>query len=88
MIVALGVDYSIFLMMLYRELDGNATEMILDGVRHIGGVVISATVIIGGTFAALIPSGVITLIEVAMTVILGLFLIKICYVTNFLYQHC
>ena len=64
MIVALGVDYSIFLMMLYRELDGNATEMILDGVRHIGGVVISATVI------------------------LGLFLIKICYVTNFLYQHC
>lgn len=76
MIVALGVDYSIFLMMRYRESDGNSTEAIIDAARHIGGVVISATIILGGTFAALIPSGVVTLIEVALTVIIGLFLLS------------
>ena len=75
MIVALGVDYSIFLMMRYKELDGNSTKSIVDAARHIGGVVISAAIILGGTFAALIPSGVITLIEVAMTVIIALFLL-------------
>lgn len=76
MIVALGVDYSIFLMMRYRELEGDSTQAIVDAARHIGGVVISAAIILGGTFAALIPSGVLTLIEVAMTVILALFLLS------------
>lgn len=76
MIVALGVDYSIFLMMRFKESDGNSTEAIVEAARHIGGVVISAAIILGGTFAALIPSGVITLIEVAMTVIIGLFLLS------------
>lgn len=75
MIVALGVDYSIFLMMRYRELEGNSTKAIIDATRHIGGVVISAAIILGGTFAALMPSGVITLIEIAITVILGLVLL-------------
>ncbi|MFJ6265849.1 MMPL family transporter [Lysinibacillus xylanilyticus] len=76
MIVALGVDYSIFLIMRYRELDGHSTQAFVDAARHIGGVIISAAIILGGTFAALIPSGIITLIEVAMTVILGLFLLS------------
>lgn len=76
MIVALGVDYSIFLFMRFRESDGNSTEAIVDAARHIGGVVISAAIILGGTFAALVPSGVITLIEVATTVIIGLFLLS------------
>lgn len=76
MIVALGVDYSIFLMMRYSEHEGRPTEKIIEAARHIGGVVISAAIILGGTFAALIPSGVITLIEVAITVIIGLFLLS------------
>jgi len=84
MIVALGVDYSIFLMMRYRELDGDSTKAIVDAARHIGGVVISAAIILGGTFAALIPSGVITLIEVATTVILGLFLLSFVMLPIFL----
>uniref|UniRef100_UPI002A8402E6 MMPL family transporter n=1 Tax=Lysinibacillus capsici TaxID=2115968 RepID=UPI002A8402E6 len=63
-------------MMRYRESDGNSTEAIIDAARHIGGVVISATIILGGTFAALIPSGVVTLIEVALTVIIGLCLLS------------
>ena len=84
MIVALGVDYSIFLMMRYRELDGDSTKAIVNVARHIGGVVISAAIILGGTFAALIPSGVITLIEVATTVILGLFLLSFVMLPIFL----
>ena len=76
MIVALGVDYSIFLMMRYRENGGDSTKAIIEAARHIGGVVISAAIILGGTFAALIPSGVITLIEVATAVIIGLLLLS------------
>lgn len=76
MIIALGVDYSIFLMMRYKEMDGHSTQAFVDAARNIGGVIISAAIILGGTFAALIPSGIITLIEVAMTVILGLFLLS------------
>lgn len=72
MIVALGVDYSIFLMMRYNELEGNPTEQIVQASRHIGGVVLSAALILGGTFAALIPSGVLTLIQVALVVLIGL----------------
>ncbi|UHA72470.1 MMPL family transporter [Paenibacillus sp. 481] len=75
MIVALGVDYSIFLMMRYRELEGHSTKEMIEAARHMGGVVISAAIILGGTFAALIPSGVLTLIEVAMTVMIGLCLL-------------
>lgn len=72
MIVALGVDYSIFLMMRYNELEDNPTEQIVQASRHIGGVVLSAALILGGTFAALIPSGVLTLIQVALVVLIGL----------------
>lgn len=63
MIIALGVDYSIFLMMRFNEVDGNPVNAILTAAKNIGGVVISAAIILGGTFAALIPSGVITLIS-------------------------
>ncbi|WP_107839422.1 MMPL family transporter [Metasolibacillus meyeri] len=72
MIVALGVDYSIFLMMRYNELEGNPATQIVQASRHIGGVVLSAALILGGTFAALIPSGVLTLIQVALVVLIGL----------------
>lgn len=76
MIVALGVDYSIFIMMRYNELEGGATERIVGASRHIGGVVISAALILGGTFAALIPSGVLTLVQVAFVVIVALALLS------------
>lgn len=80
MIVALGVDYSIFLMMRYRELGEvnpgwTTSEKMLQACDIIGAVVISAAIILGGTFAALIPSGVPTLIEVALCVDIGLLLL-------------
>ncbi|MEK5232216.1 MMPL family transporter [Lysinibacillus sp. FSL K6-0232] len=76
MIVALGVDYSIFIMMRYIELEGTPQQKIMEATRHMGGVVLSAALILGGTFAALIPSGVLTLIEVATVVIIGLVLLS------------
>ncbi|MDZ3956913.1 MMPL family transporter [Bacillus thuringiensis] len=72
MIVALGVDYSIFFLMRYRESGEHLGTALIESACHIGGVVISAAIILGGTFAALIPSGVLSLVQVAMTVIIGL----------------
>lgn len=75
MLIALGVDYSIFLMMRYRDDAAEIPDVrrrILNASSIIGTVVISAAIILGGTFAALMPSDVLTLIQVAMTVIIGL----------------
>ncbi len=77
LLVAIGVDYSIFLLMKYREMEGDALSAIVTASRHIGGVVISAAVILGGTFAALYPSGVLTLMQVGTLVIVGLVLLSL-----------
>ena len=76
LLIALGVDYSIFLMTRYREIEGSKpSERMLKACGIIGTVVVSAAIILGGTFAALIPSGIPTLIEVALTVIIGLIIL-------------
>ncbi|KRN22184.1 MMPL family transporter [Lacticaseibacillus camelliae] len=79
MLMALGVDYSIFLMVRFR--DGRSEPDIrirmLKAATTIGAVVLSAAIILGGTFAALMPSGVTTLIQVALGVIIGLILLVI-----------
>ena len=79
MLIALGVDYSIFLMTRYRELETEGyttpSSRILKACAIIGTVVVSAAIILGGTFAALIPSGIPTLIEVALTVDVGLLIL-------------
>lgn len=78
-IVALGVDYSIFLMMRYREYKHlKPKEAIVMASKQIGGVVMSAMLILGGTFATLMPSGMILLAELAVTVITGLILL--CFI--------
>jgi putative drug exporter of the RND superfamily len=84
MIVALGVDYSIFLMMRYREVAADAMQAIVEACTRTGSVVISAAVILGGTFAALYPSGVLTLIEVATVVIIGLMLLSLVMLPVFI----
>jgi len=74
MLMALGVDYSIFLMIRFKD-DKDDTDLkqrMLRSAAAIGAVVISAAIILSGTFAALIPSGVTTLIQVALGVIIGL----------------
>ncbi|MNT78152.1 putative membrane protein YdgH [compost metagenome] len=63
--------------MRYNELEGTPAQRIIKASRDIGGVVLSAALILGGTFAALIPSGVLTLIQVAVVVIIALLLLSL-----------
>ncbi|MDV7718549.1 MMPL family transporter [Pediococcus ethanolidurans] len=79
MIIALGVDYSIFLMMRYRDFNKSLkpSKRILEASGIIGAVVLSAMIILSGTFAAMVPSGVLTLIQVALVVIIGLIILII-----------
>lgn len=78
-IVSLGVDYSIFLMMRFKEYsDLSPKEAIVLASKHIGGVIISAVIILGGTFATLMPAGIILLSELAIAVITGL--IILCFI--------
>ena len=78
MLIALGVDYSIFLMnkyLIYNKEGGTPSKNIIHAANVIGTVVISAAIILSGTFAALIPSDVLTLIQVALVVIIGLIIL-------------
>lgn len=76
MVIALGVDYSIFVMMRYREYKHQGMVVaILKAVERTGSVVISAAIILAGTFAAMYPSGVTTLVQIATVVIIALLLL-------------
>ncbi|AJY74094.1 MMPL family transporter [Paenibacillus beijingensis] len=75
LLMALGVDYSIFLMDRFREYRHlPVSEAILKAMKNMGGVIMSAAVILGGTFAAMLPSGVLSLMQIATVVLSGLFL--------------
>lgn len=78
-IVALGVDYSIFLLARYKEYPlMSGKEAIVEAAKRVGTVILSAFVILGGTFATLMPSGIVLLIELATAVITGL--IVLCFI--------
>ncbi|HEX2925965.1 MAG TPA: MMPL family transporter [Ruminiclostridium sp.] len=77
MIAALGVDYSIFFMTRYKEYPNlSPEEAVITAAKNIGGVVISAAVILAGTFATLYPSNIVVLMELAICVVIGLFLLS------------
>jgi RND superfamily putative drug exporter len=72
-LMALGIDYSIFLMDRFTEYrDLNVREGILLAMKNMGTVIISAAIILAGTFAAMLPSGVLSLLEIATIVLTGL----------------
>ncbi|WP_456276169.1 MMPL family transporter [Bacillus sp. AK128] len=74
-LVALGVDYSIFLMDRFNEYkDLSVEEAMHLSMKKMGTVIISAAVILGGTFAAMMPSGMLSLLQIASIVLVGLFL--------------
>ncbi|SEW22182.1 MMPL family transporter [[Clostridium] fimetarium] len=84
-IVALGVDYSLFLMMRYKEYnDMPADKAIVAACKNMGGVIMSAIIILGGTFATLIPSGMVLLEELATAVIVGLLMLCFIFLPIFL----
>ncbi|MFD0959178.1 MMPL family transporter [Paenibacillus chungangensis] len=75
LLVALGVDYSIFLMDRFREYRHlEPKTAILEAMKNMGSVIVSAAIILGGTFAAMLPSGVLSLLQIATMVLCGLFL--------------
>lgn len=75
MLVALGIDYSIFLMDRFKEYRHlPPQEAILEAMKNMGTVIMSAAVILGGTFAAMLPSGVMSLLQIATIVLCGLFM--------------
>lgn len=73
-IVALGVDYSIFLMARIKEeyRPGRIIEAMGKAMTTTGGVIMSAALIMGGTFAALMFSGVHTLLQLGAGITIGL----------------
>ncbi|RHW38046.1 MMPL family transporter [Neobacillus notoginsengisoli] len=74
-LVALGIDYSIFLMDRFHEFKTMRVEdAILEAMKKMGTVIISAAVILGGTFAAMMPSGVLSLLQIATILMIGLVL--------------
>lgn len=75
MLMALGIDYSIFLMDRFKEYRHlSPQEGILLAMKNMGTVIMSAALILGGTFAAMLPAGVMSLMQIATIVLCGLFL--------------
>lgn len=75
MLMALGVDYSIFLMGRFNEYRGKPImPSMIVSMSNMGTVIFSAVIILGGTFAAMMPSGVQSLLQISSIVIIGLVL--------------
>jgi len=75
-LVALGVDYNIFLMTRVREETGRRGHRLgtLTGLSVTGGVITSAGVVLAATFAALAVLPMVFLVELAFTVAFGVLL--------------
>lgn len=75
-LVALGVDYNIFLMSRVREeaLEHGARQGMLRGLVSTGGVITSAGVVLAATFAALIVIPLAFLAQIAFIVAFGVLL--------------
>ncbi|PAE42462.1 MMPL family transporter [Bacillus sp. 7884-1] len=72
-LIALGIDYSIFLMDRFNEFRHMPVEQaILIAMKKMGTVIISAAIILGGTFAAMMPAGVLSLLQIAAILLIGL----------------
>jgi len=85
MIVTLGVDYSIFLIMRHKENENmKETDSITQAAFKVGSVIISAGLILSGTFASMYPSGVDTLMEIAVTVIVGIAMLCLVFLPVFI----
>ena len=75
-LVALGIDYSIFLMTRVREESGTRATRpgILVGLAVTGGVITSAGVVLASTFSALAVLPILFLVQIAFIVAFGVLL--------------
>ncbi|MCM3173513.1 MMPL family transporter [Paenibacillus sp. MER 99-2] len=84
MLIALGVDYSIFLMDRFNENKGmKVQDAMLYAMKNMGTVILSAAVILSGTFAAMYPSGVLSMMQIATVVLSGLVLYSLLFLPFF-----
>lgn len=58
-------------------------EAILTAIRNMGTVIFSAVIILGGTFAAMYPAGVLSLAQIATIVLAGLVLYAFVFLPFF-----
>src|SRR5699024_9920887 len=74
--VALGIDYSIFIIDRFREEVKYRTirDAIETSIRRMGTVVITAVIILTGTFAALYPSAIAILVQATRVIIFAFLL--------------
>ena len=75
-LVALGVDYTIFLMARVREetLRVGTREGVVRGLAVTGGVITSAGIVLAGTFAALASLPLVSFTEIGFTIAFGVLL--------------
>jgi RND superfamily putative drug exporter len=75
-LVALGIDYNIFLMARVREeaLTMPTKEAMLKGLAVTGGVITSAGIVLAGTFSVLAVLPLVALTQIGVTVALGVLL--------------
>ncbi|EKN69940.1 MMPL domain-containing protein [Neobacillus bataviensis LMG 21833] len=74
-LMALGIDYSIFLMDRFNEYkELTVRDAMQIAMKKMGTVIISAAIILGGTFAAMMPSGMLSLLQIASIILTGLLL--------------
>jgi RND superfamily putative drug exporter len=75
-LVALGIDYNIFLASRIREeaLRHGTTEGILRGIGATGGVITAAGIVLAGTFLVLASTPVVFLVETGSAIALGVLL--------------
>ncbi|WSQ14738.1 MMPL family transporter [Streptomyces sp. NBC_01231] len=88
-LVALGVDYGIFLMHRMREESLSGKEPVaaaLTALRTTGGVIASAGLVLAATFAVLVNMGLVQLVElgfvISVGVLLDTFLVRTYLVTS------
>lgn len=77
LLVALGVDYCIFLMSRFEEEMSHGMtprRAMVKAMGHMGNVIFSAALIMAGTFGSMISAGVSSLIEIALGIVVGLLL--------------
>lgn len=77
LLVALGVDYAIFLMSRFDEEHAKGMsnkDAMRKAMGHMGGVIFSAAIIMAGTFGSMMVAGVTSLVEIGIAIIIGLFI--------------
>ncbi len=59
----------------------------ISSMKNMGSVIISAAIILAGTFAAMLPSGVLSLLQIATVVLTGLLMYAIVVLPFFVPSH-